>query len=73
MPTMTLEKLFKIKEIVHKNLRYLTHFIRITRNFKIKVTDTALLQRITGPRYFIKKIKELFQSRDKAQIEQERC
>lgn len=73
MSTMTLEKLFKIKEMLHKDLRHLTHFIRITRNFKIKVTDTVLLQRITGTRYFIKKIKELFQSRDKAQIQQESC
>lgn len=31
MPTMTPEKLFKIKEMAHKNLRHLTHFIRITR------------------------------------------
>lgn len=54
MSTTTLEKLFKVKEMLHKDLKHLIYLIRITWNVKIKVTDTALLQRITGTRYFIK-------------------
>jgi len=58
MSTMTLEKLFEVKEMLHKDFRHLIHFIRITRTVKIKVTDTALLYRITSTGYFIMKIQK---------------